>query len=104
MIKFLDEESGEIVDDIPDGTVGPAMTRQRGRHAAEPVKRTHEDSNMTMALMLSLVGFFGLAGLQWIYLGKPLRAVVYFLTFGWFFFGTVYDVYQFHIRALADQR
>lgn len=102
MIKFLDEESGEVLDEIPDGKVGPAMTRQRGRHAAEPVKRISEDGNKTLALMLTLLGFFGIAGVQWIYLGKPLRAVVYFVTFGWFTVGTIYDVYRFHTQGLAE--
>lgn len=45
-----------------------------------------------IAIGLTIIGFFGLAGLQHFYLGKPVRGIVWVLTLGLFFIGTIVDV------------
>jgi TM2 domain-containing membrane protein YozV len=49
--------------------------------------------NKTTTLLLTLVGFLGIAGLQYLYLNKPLKAILWFLTLGMFGIGTVIDVF-----------
>lgn len=45
-----------------------------------------------IAFGLTLLGFVLVAGLQHFYLGRILRGVVWFLTGGLFFVGTIYDL------------
>ncbi|MEM9991740.1 MAG: NINE protein [Bacteroidota bacterium] len=45
------------------------------------------------AFWLTVVGFFGLAGLQHFYLGKIVKGVIWLLTGGLFFVGTIYDLF-----------
>ncbi|HVK26940.1 MAG TPA: hypothetical protein VM575_01255 [Nocardioides sp.] len=47
---------------------------------------------------LAALGWLGIAGLQHVYLGKPVKGLVWFFTFGLFFIGTIYD----HATAAAQ--
>lgn len=47
------------------------------------------DKNKNTALVLCLIGFIGIAGLHEFYVGKIIHGIVYFLTFGFFFIGTI---------------
>lgn len=40
---------------------------------------------------LTALGWLGIAGLQHFYLGKPVKGLVWFFTFGLFLLGTIYD-------------
>ncbi|MCA9691024.1 MAG: TM2 domain-containing protein [Myxococcales bacterium] len=46
----------------------------------------------TTAYLLSLLTFFGFAGIHRFYLGKPITGVIWFLTWGLGGFGTLYDM------------
>lgn len=50
--------------------------------------------NKTTAFILTLIGFLGLAGLQYFYLNKPLKAILWLVTFGIFGIGTLIDVFM----------
>lgn len=46
-----------------------------------------------IAFGLTLLGFVLVAGLQHFYLGRIFRGIVWLLTGGLFFIGTIYDVF-----------
>lgn len=48
--------------------------------------------NLTVAYLLGALSFFGVAGLNRFYLGKPVTGVIWFLTGGLFFVGAIYDM------------
>jgi len=52
------------------------------------------------ALLLTLPGIIGIAGLQYLYLGKPLKALLWFFTLGILGFGTLIDI--FTITSVAE--
>jgi len=45
------------------------------------------------AFLLTLLGILGIAGLQYLYLGKPLKGLLWFFTLGVFGFGTLIDIF-----------
>ena len=49
--------------------------------------------NKTTAFILTLIGFIGIAGLQYFYLNKPLKAILWLLTLGVFGIGTIIDIF-----------
>ena len=49
--------------------------------------------NKTTAMLLTLLGLLGIAGLQYLYLGKPLKFVLWLLTLGIFGIGTLIDIF-----------
>ena len=53
------------------------------------------------ALLLTLPGIVGIAGLQYLYLGKPLKALLWFFTLGIFGFGTLIDIFTISSAAEA---
>ncbi len=48
--------------------------------------------NRLLALILCVLGFFGIAGIHRMYVGKVGSGVLYLFTFGFFFIGTVLDL------------
>lgn len=48
--------------------------------------------NLGLSYILALVGFFGVAGLHRFYLGKPVTGIIWLLTGGLFWIGTIYDL------------
>jgi len=46
-----------------------------------------------LAYIFTIIGFFGLAGLQHFYLGKIFKGLLWFFTFGFFGLGTVIDLF-----------
>lgn len=49
----------------------------------------------TLILVLTIIGFFGVAGIHRIFLGKPLTGLLYLLTLGLCFIGTIVDLLNF---------
>jgi TM2 domain-containing membrane protein YozV len=58
--------------------------------------------NLSLAYILWGLGFFGLCGLHRFYLGKPVSAIIWFLTFGGFFIGQIVDL--FLIPSMVQER
>ena len=46
----------------------------------------------TIALILCIIGFFGLGGLHRFYVGKATSGIVHLFTYGLFCFGTIIDL------------
>ncbi len=49
--------------------------------------------NKTTALLLTLPGIFGVAGLQYLYMGRISKFILWFLTFGIFGLDTLIDIF-----------
>ena len=49
--------------------------------------------NKTTAMLLTLLGLLGIAGLQYLYLGKPLKFLLWLFTLGIFGIGTLIDIF-----------
>jgi len=47
------------------------------------------DKRRGIALVLCLIGFLGIGGLQHFYTGRIIMGLIYFFTFGLFFLGTI---------------
>lgn len=58
--------------------------------------------NRTVAILLALFGFVGIAGLQRIYVGKYLSGFAYIFTFGFLFGGTIYDITELYSEKFKD--
>ena len=50
--------------------------------------RPTSEKSRTVALILCLMGFLGIAGLHQIYVGKTFMGILYFFTIGFFLIGT----------------
>lgn len=46
-----------------------------------------------LALVLTILGFFFVAGLQYFYLGKILKGILFLLTLGFFYIGTIISLF-----------
>lgn len=46
-----------------------------------------------IAYIFTLLGFFGFAGLQHLYLGKIFKGLLWFVTFGFLGVGTIIDLF-----------
>lgn len=46
-----------------------------------------------IALVLTILGFFFLAGLQYFYLGKVLKGILFLVTLGFLYVGTVISLF-----------
>jgi len=51
-----------------------------------------EQLSTPLAYAFAIPGFFGLAGMHRLYMGKIASGILYFLTGGFFFIGTIYDL------------
>ncbi|MGO1399161.1 MAG: NINE protein [Brevibacterium yomogidense] len=46
-----------------------------------------------LALVLTILGFFFIAGLQYFYLGKILKGILFLLTLGFLYVGTIISLF-----------
>lgn len=56
-----------------------------------------------MAMFLACLGFLGLGGLNRFYVGKNTSGVVYLLTIGLCWIGTIYDIVQIKNQKFTDK-
>lgn len=46
-----------------------------------------------IALVLTIIGFFFIAGLQYFYLGKYIKGILFLVTLGFFYIGTIISLF-----------
>ena len=56
-------------------------------------QKTYEFEIPKVVILLGVLGLFGLAGLHRLYVGKYVSGILYFLTAGGFYIGTICDLY-----------
>lgn len=59
--------------------------------------------NKTVALVLCIIGFFGLAGLHRFYVGKMIGGLLYLFTWGLFGIGTIIDLISILSGSFRDR-
>ncbi len=60
------------------------------------------DKKKGTALVLCCLGFFGLGGLHYFYVGKYGEGFTYLFTVGWFGFGTAVDLFKIATGSFTD--
>ncbi len=58
--------------------------------------------NRLLAMVLCIFGFFGVAGVHRMYVGRWKTGILYTLTLGIFFMGTLYDLYELYNESFKD--
>lgn len=89
--RFLPEIEGEEAQFIYNLTQD--LSDQKAELFASVYRARRKDP--TLIIVLTLIGFFGIAGIQRIYMGKPLSGILYLLTLGLCFIGTIVDLLNF---------
>ena len=56
------------------------------------------------AMILTTFGFFGVAGIQHFYLDRPVKGVIWFLTFGLLGIGTIVDLITMDSQVLKSNK
>ncbi|WP_228489066.1 TM2 domain-containing protein [Raineyella fluvialis] len=67
---------------------------------------TSPPRDLGLAMLLTAVGFFGVAGLQYFYIGKIGKGVAYLLTAGWVGIGTIVSLFTIgdEVARTNDER
>ena len=60
------------------------------------------DKSKKTAAICCLLGFVGLGGIQYFYVGRIGKGILYFFTFGLFFFGTIFDLIKILSGTFLD--
>jgi TM2 domain-containing membrane protein YozV len=58
----------------------------------------------TTTLILCLLGLIGIAGIHRFYVGKVGTGILYLLTAGWFFIGTIVDIVKIGNGTFTDKQ
>ena len=71
---------------------------------AEKISKTYYVSakSRNVALLLSVLGLIGFAGLHRVYVGKILSGCLYFCTLGFLGLGTIYDIIKICVEDFED--
>jgi hypothetical protein len=70
----------------------PALERFYPHQGDHPFDAWLPSKSLPVAYAFMLFGIVGLFGIQHFYLGRPLRGIIYLLTFGVFGIGTIVDL------------
>ncbi|RJN32778.1 TM2 domain-containing protein [Nesterenkonia natronophila] len=57
-----------------------------------------------LALVLTILGFFFVAGLQYFYLGKYIKGILFLVTIGFFYVGTIISLFTIRRATLQVNR
>ena len=63
----------------------------------------NQKNKYLLYLALSFLGFFGIAGIQHFVQKKILKGFLYFLTLGFFYIGTIYDI-VYYISKYSNEK
>lgn len=88
---YLPELEGEEARFVLDLT--QEFSEHKSRLFATIYKARRKDP--VYVLLLTILGFFGVAGVQRIFVGKPVSGILYLLTLGICFIGTIVDLLNF---------
>ena len=84
------------------GTVQVARQNTESKIEHQEKRYRVSSKNRVVAMLLACLGFFGIAGLHRMYVGKKGSAFLYLFTCGILFFGTAYDIYQIYTEKFKD--
>lgn len=68
-----------------------------------PMRSPHSDQK-TLLLILCILGFFGIAGIHRMVVGKVGTGILYLLTAGWFGIGTIVDIVKLAAGTFTDKQ
>ena len=97
---YCKDDIGNVIDDAKS-TAQPTINITNSNDSVNTNSNTNLNMGMgimaspkskMVALVLCIIGFFGLAGLHRLYVGKVGTGILYFFTAGFFFIGTVIDL------------
>lgn len=101
---YCKDDLGNVLDEAKNsGSASPVINITNSNESSNVNTNTNTNINgrgtapvseksKIVALVLCIIGFFGFAGLHKIYVGKIGSGLIYFITFGWFFVGTIIDL------------
>lgn len=71
---------------------------------SEPTEKQYYVSSKSrnVAIILACMGFLGFSGFHRLYVGKTLSGIIYVITGGVFFVGTLYDLYALCSESFKD--
>ena len=100
VLKYMPELEGQEMDYVHDLVVG-MNNSEAYAFASEYWEERKEPVHF---LLLSLLGCFGVAGLQRFYAGQTWLGIAYFLTIGFCLIGTIVDAVNHKHIAFAHNR
>lgn len=98
---YCKDDIGNVIDDAKNSSAAAAPVINITNSNESSNVNTNTNTNgmvpvsqksKIVALILCALGFVGFAGLHKIYVGKIGSGILYFITFGWFFVGTIIDL------------
>ena len=105
ILRYLPELEGE--EQLYVAQLLKDMTEEQAEHFAHVYRQRRKDPTLT--LITSLIGLFGIAGIHRFLLGQVGMGLLYFLTAGFCFIGTIVDLfnhksltYRFNMRQADD--
>ncbi|MEX0994611.1 MAG: TM2 domain-containing protein [Balneolaceae bacterium] len=100
LIEFLPELEGEEAVYIQN--ILESMDDESAQTFTK-IYRARRKDPMTI-LILAIIGFFGVAGIHRIYIGHPGMGILYLLTAGLCFIGTIVDVINYKSLTFENNR
>lgn len=102
---YCKDDIGNVIDDAKNASAAaaPVINITNSNESSNVNTNTNTNTNTNgmvpvsqkskiVALILCALGFVGFAGLHKFYVGKIGSGILYFITCGWFFIGTIIDL------------